>query len=133
MVSKKAPLYTKPASLSSGMVWMEPIRDIMKHSSVDGASKDSMMSWTSLLTMKRTHRHYKNLRKSIERYGFTQPLTVIVHDEGEPDYWGLQDGHHRLAIALDLGMTHVPVIVECDAISIDYEEEENYGMEDFDD
>lgn len=65
-------------------------------------------AWKNLLETKREDYHYDDVVASIEEHGFTRPLTAWRHEMG---YLQFGDGHHRLAAAIDLGMTTVPVKV----------------------
>jgi ParB-like chromosome segregation protein Spo0J len=50
----------------------------------------------------------KLLRLSIEADGYTQP--IVVWQVGSDEY-EVVDGFHRYRIGLDLGLTHLPVVV----------------------
>lgn len=63
--------------------------------------------WELMLTHKRGDSHYEDVKESIKRWGFVRPLTSYV-DNNELQFG---DGHHRLAAAIELGMTSVPVEV----------------------
>lgn len=66
-------------------------------------------SWGSSLARKRMDGHYEDVLESIRTRGFLRPLTAWPNDsEGQLQFG---DGHHRLAAAIDLGMTTVPVKV----------------------
>lgn len=56
-----------------------------------------------VLDHKRTSAHYGELLNEIRRDGMALPVMIRTHN-GEP--W-LVDGHHRVAAALDLGITHL--------------------------
>lgn len=64
-----------------------------------------------MLDDKREDWGYPDVVESVDAYGFLRPLTVRRPDEGEPSEYGyvFEDGHHRLAAAIDLGYSHVPV------------------------
>lgn len=51
-----------------------------------------------------------DLEDDIEKYGIKEPMMLIyfVHD----NKLGLYDGHHRLDIAIDLGIKKIPAYVE---------------------
>jgi len=76
-------------------------------------------AWGDLLDEKRDHDHYPDVLDSIQRHGFVRPLTAWVsgHDPYTPDAYQepqelrFGDGHHRLAAAIELGYTTVPVEV----------------------
>lgn len=66
---------------------------------------------------KLTAKKRKDLKQSLEKHGWLEPLVVNVH----PDRYGnLVGGHQRLSIAKDLGYTKVP----CSEKSYATEEEE---------
>ena len=46
------------------------------------------------------------IRTQILRDGFWRPLILVASEDGR---LVLEDGHHRITIAMDLGITHVPV------------------------
>lgn len=50
----------------------------------------------------------KLLRHSIEMDGFTQPIVVWKVDN---DHYEVVDGFHRYTIGLEIGMTHLPVVI----------------------
>lgn len=66
------------------------------------------LAWDEILEMKRDDAHYEHVVESIHVHGFTVPLTAQVNDAGEVC---LGDGHHRLAAAIQLGFTTVPVVM----------------------
>lgn len=70
--------------------------------------------WKAVLEIKRADDHYGVLRDWIAEVGINRdtPLTAIedADEDGNP-VLVLRDGHHRLAAAIDLGMTTVPVLV----------------------
>lgn len=102
-----------------GKVWMEPIERLLKHNSgdlewyvyeTDDAKiprSDIAGRWRWVLNTKREDDHYKDVLDALKKKGFSRPLTVEYkrHSGGQQ----LSDGHHRLAAAIDLGFTHVPV------------------------
>lgn len=79
------------------------------HSCFDYA-RDSTMdeAWEASLTGKRDDDHYEDVLNSIREHGFLRPLTAWKREDGR---LGFGDGHHRLAAAIDLGLTTVPVKV----------------------
>lgn len=50
-----------------------------------------------------------DLRSSVAADGPREPMLVIIDDHGRA---GLQEGHHRLIVASDLGFTHWPTRFE---------------------
>lgn len=65
-------------------------------------------AFLNLLNNKRDDECMGDVKQSIQEYGFIRPLTVRKDDKG---YRGYQtgDGHHRMAAAIDLGYTHIPL------------------------
>ena len=62
--------------------------------------------WQVLLDYKRKEQEYKKLYEIIQKEGFNQPLVFCSN-------WGRTlhlDGHHRLAVAIDLGYKYIPYI-----------------------
>ena len=49
----------------------------------------------------------EQIRKSLLRYGFTEPVVVNIHDDRKNVIIG---GHQRVKIALDLGMQSIPAV-----------------------
>ncbi len=52
---------------------------------------------------------YKDVKRSMEEHGFLphSPIEVVLHD----DIMYINEGHTRTAVALDLGIEKVPVVV----------------------
>lgn len=49
------------------------------------------------------------LKADINRNGIQNPLIVREDESGER--W-LRNGHHRLVVAMELGLTEVPILIE---------------------
>lgn len=64
-------------------------------------------AWDACLEAKRRDDHYPDIVDSIRAFGFIRPLTARL--VGSNLEFG--DGHHRLAAAIDLGLTTVPIMV----------------------
>lgn len=118
-----------PSAIVPGMIWMEPIANIRNRYSIDYAVPDdyeqrpeskyrgsdgmvhthSRLTWDDVLTEKRGDSHYQDVLTSIRERGWIRPVTVWLSNDhpGEPYQFG--DGHHRLAVAIDLGMEYIPV------------------------
>lgn len=95
-----------------GTVFMWDIEEIMERSSIDvgyyGEDANHLHDeWIQMLDEKRGDSHYEDILWSIKKHGFARPLTAFTK-HGELRFG---DGHHRLAAAIDLGMTEVPVLV----------------------
>lgn len=65
--------------------------------------------WNDILKQTVTREHYSNIVDSIINYGFIAPLTAKVGYKNK--YIVFMDGHHRLQVALDLGIKTVPVFI----------------------
>ena len=118
------------------MLAIEPIRpgnvihwhveDIMRHESIDMEcytgcfyADDKVLEpedegfFPALLNRKRQHYHYGDVVESLRSVGFVRPVTAYYDDY--TGYLVFGDGHHRLAAAIDLGLSTVPVlIVDCE-------------------
>jgi len=112
-------LVGRPEVIERGMIWWEPIADIMDMESIDHAYPQKLYdalpenekrwhrTWPALLDSKRGDEHYEDVVESIKMHGFVRPVTVQWTDGGDEIQYG--DGHHRLAAAIDLGMSHILV------------------------
>lgn len=94
-----------------GTVFDWDIAEIMERRSLDvdewrGGTIE--LAWEEMLRRKRSDRNYPDIVTSIERWGFVRPLTAYITYGNELRFG---DGHHRLAAAIELGMTTVPVEV----------------------
>lgn len=69
---------------------------------------DLVITLKNLLEEKRQDEQYSDIVASIRAYGFVRPLTARVNTDTIHGYM-FGDGHHRLAAAIDLGYTHVPL------------------------
>ena len=87
----------------SGVVRWVPVDEMMSWRSCDSAG----VRLKEVLRWKREDEHYPKVVEALRENGFMRPLTSYV--EGFDRYMG--DGHHRLAAAIDLGLTEVPVLM----------------------
>ena len=64
---------------------------------------------TSRLTRREKEARYDTLKESIRRDGFNEefPILIMLRREGGVDK--IYEGHHRLNIAIELGLETVPV------------------------
>jgi hypothetical protein len=94
-------------ALKVGDIFDWDIEEILQSYSIDGAEPGD---WDHLLDNKRSDSCYWDVYQSIEQHGFLRPVTGYLIC---PDYDRLEygDGHHRLASAIDLGMTTVPTLI----------------------
>ena len=67
--------------------------------------KEEVQDWTR----KQKERRYDTLKESIEKEGFKEecPIVIMLRRENNEDK--LFEGHHRLNIAIELGLATVPV------------------------
>ena len=67
--------------------------------------KDEVRGWTR----KQKEERYDTLKESIRKEGFKEefPVIIMLRREGGQDK--LFEGHHRLNIAIELGLTTIPV------------------------
>lgn len=92
-----------------GDVWMQSIQEILTEwNSVDGGVAGSPESWEWLLNDKRDGDQYSQALNFLREEGFTRPVTCNYEKYSGTMKYG--DGHHRLAAAIDLGMTHIPIV-----------------------
>lgn len=102
-----------PAGRQEGDVWEQSIEELLNEwQSGDGCRPGK---WESVLAGKRMDPWYREVLESVRLRGFTRPLTCWL-PEDECCEWCpaagqmcFGDGHHRLAAAIDLGLTHVPL------------------------
>ncbi|MDH6448200.1 hypothetical protein M2155_000608 [Streptomyces sp. SAI-119] len=85
------------------MLGIIPIETVLDMWTPDDDGTDDCYTVRDILDHKRDSEHYAGLLDEIRRDGMTLPIMVRTLD-GEP--W-LVDGHHRVAAAIDLGMTHL--------------------------
>lgn len=99
-----------------GRVYMMAVEDLLRHASGDlshyygeyePGSAEYMARFERMLDSKRRDYDYQKIVDSIKEFGYVVSLNM---------YWDkrykrfvLSDGHHRLAAAIDLGITVVPV------------------------
>lgn len=106
-------LAERPKKLKNRVAWMEPIEEILKRESIDRANKSDwngkIKTWDEVLAEKRRDSHYPYVLDSLKEHGFVRPLTCTMPDGGKYEDYQFGDGHHRLAAAVELGMTHVPL------------------------
>lgn len=68
-------------------------------------------SWEFVLDLKREDDHFEELKSYIEEVGFIRPCTASAERWGDDYLLRFCDGHHRLAIALDMGLKTITVEV----------------------
>lgn len=71
-----------------------------------------------MLDYKREDECYEDVLMSLKEHGFVRPVTALP-DPGAKYGFKYGDGHHRLAAAIDLGYTHVPIMLARDLIAAD--------------
>ena len=67
--------------------------------------KDEVKGWTR----EQKERRYDTLKESIRQEGFKEEFPVIIMLRRENNEDKLFEGHHRLNIAIELGLATVPV------------------------
>ncbi|MFD4257728.1 ParB/Srx family N-terminal domain-containing protein [Streptomyces sp. NPDC058534] len=85
------------------MLGIIPIADVLDMLTPDGDDTPDCYTVRDVLPYKRTSEHYAGLLDDIRRDGIALPVMIRTF-EGQP--W-LVDGHHRVAAAVDLGLTHL--------------------------
>lgn len=73
------------------------------------------------LPTKRRDGGYYKLVADIEEHGFRKPLILEV--DGPSNEETLCDGHHRVAAAVDLRLTHIPVSTDMNPLFDDDDED----------
>lgn len=111
--------------IEPGATVMVPINEILTWESCDGAgphrhTEDCVdhgncwnegvesigrTAWDTVLERKRNDSHYEDVVESLKTRGFVRPLTGQANSFERK----FGDGHHRLAAAIELGMSHVPI------------------------
>ena len=94
-------------ALSEQQFAMVPI-GIVKHWR-SGDSRGERGSVHSTLSGKRNDPQYAALRDDIAKNGMSNPVFASSFARPGPV---VDDGHHRIAAAAELGHTHVPVVTE---------------------
>jgi hypothetical protein len=85
------------------MLGMIAVADVLDMLTPDDDDRDDCLYVRDVLPRKRTSEHYARLLEEIRADGMALPI-MIRTSHGQP--W-LVDGHHRVAAALDLGITHL--------------------------
>ena len=80
-----------------------PVADVLDMLTPDDDETPDALYVRDVLDHKRRSEHYAGLLEEIRRDGIALPVMIRTLN-GQP--W-LVDGHHRVAAALDLGMTHL--------------------------
>lgn len=110
-------LYNPDMQVKEGDIFLVSISTILETwISGDGGSPDVLgtgqSKWDSVLEGKRDDYGYADLVESLKTDGFKCPLTAqLPNPEGvvPRKSYSFSDGHHRLAAAIELGMTHIPI------------------------
>ncbi|MFD9249599.1 ParB/Srx family N-terminal domain-containing protein [Streptomyces bottropensis] len=80
-----------------------PVAEVLDILTVDDDETPDALYVRDVLDHKRHSPHYADLLEQIRRDGMALPI-MIRTNHGHP--W-LVDGHHRVAAAVDLGITHL--------------------------
>ena len=67
--------------------------------------KEEVQGWTR----EQKERRYDTLKESIEKEGFNEEFPIVIMLRRENNEDKLFEGHHRLNIAIELGLATVPV------------------------
>jgi hypothetical protein len=78
---------------------------ILRTSAINRAGDAAGVTLEEELKIKRGDGHYPGVVDSLRERGWQRPITV--HRKGTNGGFTVLDGHHRLAAAHDLGLTHV--------------------------
>ena len=92
------------------VIWF-PIEEILTWASIDENSVSmSRKDWDLLLESKRKDSNYPKVFEFIKREGFRMPLQVEIYN----GKYCHENGHHRLAAAIELGYSHIPYVINKD-------------------
>jgi len=67
--------------------------------------KEEVQGWTR----EQKERRYDTLKESIEKEGFNEEFPIVIMLRRENNEDKLFEGHHRLNIAIELGLATIPV------------------------
>jgi ParB-like nuclease family protein len=67
---------------------------------------DDGSEWFRMMEYKGGEVQTPAIIRAIERYGFTDPICITAQSDNN---WELGNGHHRLVIAILLGLDEIPV------------------------
>ena len=67
--------------------------------------KEEVQGWTR----EQKERRYDTLKESIEKEGFKEEFPIVIMLRRENNEDKLFEGHHRLNIAIELGLATIPV------------------------
>lgn len=62
--------------------------------------------WARMISTKLADGQTPAIMRAINRYGFTDPICITVKGS---ETWELGNGHHRLSLAILLGLDEIPV------------------------
>jgi hypothetical protein len=79
------------------------------------------------LNSKRRDYTYDELLQAVSEEGFKIPILLsLVEAPDRPPTWFLENGHHRVAVAIDLGMTHIPITTDAE-LGWSSDNDDHYG------
>jgi len=73
----------------------------------DVTTEQIQEAWETCIRVKSEDSHYQGLLEEIRTNGFTKPVNAYISD----GQLRLCDGHHRVAVAVELGIPAIPVKV----------------------
>lgn len=85
------------------MLGIIPVADVLDMLTPDDDDTPDALYVRDVLDHKRRSEHYAGLLDEVRRDGIALPIMIRTY-RGQP--W-LVDGHHRVAAALDAGITHL--------------------------
>lgn len=86
---------------------MVSVSEIMRNltDSADNYSLSTVYGWFWMLENKLSDSQTPSIIRAIEEFGFLDPICITKGFDG----WRLGNGHHRLCIAIMLGIDEIPV------------------------
>ena len=94
---------------SSKLYYISPthLREISVEKDI--RTRDNAYSWVTDLTEEEKKTKYDDLKQSIQNNGFDRHHPIIIMLKRVNNRDTIVDGHHRLNIAIELGLETVPV------------------------
>lgn len=91
------------------MIWEVAVSEILKKvvASYDQYPLHTVEGWQQMIATKGGDAQIPSIIRAIEEYGFLDPICIEVFDN--TGSWCLGNGHHRLVVAILLGLDTIPV------------------------